>query len=127
VICFGNGPTQALQRVRLPRESLANRSANCIDSTVLMASVLEAASLNAGIVLVPGHAFLAFEKKENSGQWGFVEGTMLGSHDFPAALEQGELEAQQYSALAKQPGKEDVFQLLPIPALRTQLGILPME
>ena len=59
-VCFGAGRGEMMQRIRLPGEALENRSANCIDGTVLMASVLEAATLNPGFVLVPGHAFLAW-------------------------------------------------------------------
>jgi hypothetical protein len=58
VIDYCAGPGQITQRTRLPRESLAQKSANCIDGTVLMASLLEGASLNLALVLVPGHAFL---------------------------------------------------------------------
>ena len=68
VICFGAGDGERAQRVRLPRESLLTRSANCIDGTVLLASLLEAASLNPAIVLVPGHALLAWQVQEG-GDW----------------------------------------------------------
>src|SRR5262249_39237566 len=39
VIDFGAGPGQVTQRTRLPRESLRHKSANCIDGTVLIASL----------------------------------------------------------------------------------------
>src|SRR5271165_803813 len=58
IIDFGAGPGQVTQRTRLPRESLRQKSANCIDGAVLFASLLEAASLHAALVLVPGHAFV---------------------------------------------------------------------
>jgi hypothetical protein len=128
VVCFGGGPTQSLQRIRLPSESLATRSANCIDGTVLMASLLEAATLEAGIVLVPGHAFLAFDTTDGDGKWQFVETTMLGSHDFPAALERGNAEAAQNQALAKKhPDVPGLWRLMPLSLLRTRMNILPME
>ncbi len=37
---------------RLPRESLADKEANCIDGTVLFASLLEGISMNPAIVLM---------------------------------------------------------------------------
>jgi hypothetical protein len=125
VICFGGGRTQLLQRVRLPRESLQHKSANCLDGTVLMASILEAASLEAAIVLVPGHAFLGFAIDENLEVWEYVETTMLGSNDFEDAHRRGAEEAAQYGAL----GDEDpnAFRALSISTLRTQFNILPME
>jgi hypothetical protein len=47
------------QNVRRPAESLAMRTANCIDGTFLFASILESAGMRPYIVLVPGHAFVA--------------------------------------------------------------------
>ncbi|HEU4734870.1 MAG TPA: hypothetical protein VFT22_43560, partial [Kofleriaceae bacterium] len=84
-----------VQRIRLPRESLAARSANCIDGVVLMASALEAASLNPAIVLIPGHAFLAFELAPDSGRWDFVETTMIATSTFEQAQQVGRRTAAQ--------------------------------
>ena len=124
VLCFGPIPGVFAQRIRLPRESLAQRSANCIDGTVLFASVLEAASLHPAIVLVPGHAFLAWETTEGTNQWEYLETTLLGSKSFDKAVEQGCKLAQRYQELAKtRPGS---FVQLPLQALRAQ-GIWPME
>lgn len=89
VIDFGVGAGQASQRTRLPRESLALRSANCIDGAVLMASLLEAASLNPALVLVPGHAFVAWEVWDGADEWEYLETTMIGRHDFEAACASG--------------------------------------
>lgn len=128
---FGAPQGTFLQRIRLPSESLAMQSANCIDGTVLMASLLEAASLNPGIVLVPGHAFLAWETQERAPkrkvQWDFVETTMIGSHDFYAAQRSGRATAAQCQAnLAKSKDPGD-FQILPLVDLRAVHGITPME
>ena len=89
IIDFGAGPGLLTQRTRLPRESLRHRNANCIDGTVLFASLLESASLHAGIVLVPGHAFVAWEKWPGSDEWDYLETTMIGTHDFAAANARG--------------------------------------
>ena len=73
VLYFGVVPGVVGQRVRLPREALAVRSANCIDGVVLLlASLLEAASLHPALVLVPGHAFLAWETRERSDDWDYL-------------------------------------------------------
>ena len=72
-------PGLYLQRVRLPRESLAQRSANCLDGTVLMASLLEAASLNAALVLVQGHAVLGWQPTAAGDSWDYVDPALLGS------------------------------------------------
>jgi hypothetical protein len=127
VFCFGREGGEFIQRIRLPRESLKHRSANCIDGTVLMASVLEAASLNPAIVLVPGHAFLAWEVQEGSGNWDYLETTLIGSKDFEEARRVGRGLAQRYRASTPARGNRKMFRLLPVPALRVQGGILPME
>lgn len=112
------------QRIRLPRESLADHEANCVDGTVLFASLLEAISLSPAIVLVPGHAFLAWEtwrdRNGDSDEWRFLETTMIGSHTFEEACASAEKTAAQY----KQQNKLIQW---PLRRLRTEFGILPME
>ena len=127
VVSFGASEEQAMQRVRLPRESLAHRSANCIDGTVLMASVLEAASINPGFVFVPGHAFLAWETEEESGKWDFVETTMMSTHDFEAARKEGIRQAKEQQAAFKESGDITDYALLSLAELRAVRGIYPME
>jgi hypothetical protein len=111
-----------VQRIRLPRESLAMSSANCIDGVVLMASILEAASLNPAIVLIPGHAFLAYEQIAYSGKWAYVETTMLGSGSFADALRAAYDTAEGF--LAHEPSR---MTILSIPRLRAEHAIFPME
>lgn len=108
------------QRIRLPRESLADQQANCIDGTVLFASLLEGISLSPAIVLVPGHAFLAWETWRNSNEWKFIETTMIGSHTFEDACASAEHTASTYQ-------QQDQLTLWPLRTLRTRYGILPME
>jgi hypothetical protein len=97
VIDYGAGPGQLTQRTRLPRESLAQKSANCIDGTVLLASLLEGASLNPAVVLVPGHAFVGWETWDGSGEWSYLETTMIGSAEFEAACQSA---ARQYEKVS---------------------------
>jgi hypothetical protein len=96
VIDYGAAPGQITQRTRLPSESLKQKSANCIDGTVLMASLLEGASLNPRLVVVPGHAFLGWETWNNSGEWSYLETTMIGSADFAAACASGQKQYENY-------------------------------
>jgi hypothetical protein len=127
VLAFGVTEGAYMQRVRLPQEALKQRSANCIDGTLLMASLLEAASLNPGIVLVPGHAFLAWETQDGSGAWDYLETTMIGSADFQAALASARELAGRQRDLAERTGSSRYFRLLSIPDLRVRRGITPME
>jgi len=127
VICFGREGSEFMQRIRMPGETLKQRSANCIDGTVLMASVLEAASLNPGIVLVPGHAFLAWEIQERSGNWDYLETTLVSSKSFAEAQQVGRRLAERYQAMDQTGVRSTLFRLLSIPALRVEEGVLPME
>jgi hypothetical protein len=115
------------QRVRLPRESLENKEANCIDGTVLFASLLEAISLSPAIVLVPGHAFLAWETWTNSNEWRYLEATMIGDNDFDTAVISATTAATRYSEAAKSSGRATLFRLLPVREARSIQGVFPME
>jgi hypothetical protein len=121
VIDYGAAPGTFTQRTRLPRESLALRSANCIDGTVLMASLLEGASLSPAIVLVPGHAFLAWETWQDSDEWRYLETTVIGTADFEAACQAGQ---RQYDFHQKT--SPALVKRLPLHELRAR-GIWPME
>jgi hypothetical protein len=126
IIDFGAGPGQVTQRTRLPRESLRQKSANCIDGAVLYASLLEAASMHAALVLVPGHAFVAWEKWRGSDDWDYLETTMIGTHEFEAARERGR---QQYEKWFSDELLDDEAQgpkVLKLNDLRAQ-SIWPME
>lgn len=67
----------ASQRVLMPDAVLENSSGICIETAVLMASVLESASMHAMIVFTPGHAQTAVETWSGSGQYFLIETTML--------------------------------------------------
>ncbi|HYH65668.1 MAG TPA: hypothetical protein VD866_13310 [Urbifossiella sp.] len=109
------------QRTRLPREALDRKSANCIDGAVLFASLLEGASLNAALLLVPGHALAGWEAADGSGEWRFVETTMVGTDDFDAACASGQRQYEKNREMYP-----ESLRLHPLAALRDR-GIWPME
>lgn len=127
VLSFGARKGEQMQRVRLPRECIADKSANCIDGTVLMASILEAATLNPALVILPGHALLAWETQNANGEWKFLETTMIGTHDFEKAQQAGQVMCERQRALAEQLDDPRYFSLLALPRLRVEHGIMPME
>jgi hypothetical protein len=127
IVAFGPDKDVTVQRVRLPRQSIRSKSANCIDGTVLMASVLEAASLSPGIVLVPGHAFVAWKKGQDGNEWDYLETTMIATNDFDAACLRGKILAEQYKLMVERSGDERYFHLLSLADLRVNKGITPME
>lgn len=127
VIAFDPEEGTASQRIRLPRESLHDRTANCLDGVVLVASLLEAMSLNPALVLVPGHAFASWETWPNSGEWRHLETTMIGSHGYEAASRRGDQLAQAYEQRAQQAGDPSLFRRWSLRDLRAVHGITPME
>ncbi|HWS27681.1 MAG TPA: hypothetical protein VN259_14060 [Xanthomonadales bacterium] len=66
------------QHVRFIDESLAMTQANCVDGSVLMASVLRKIDIAPVLVLVPGHMFLGFALDEEGEEMAYLETTMLG-------------------------------------------------
>jgi hypothetical protein len=77
------------QGPRLPRESLTLKSANCLDGTLLFASLLEGASLRPILVFVPGHAFVGWELNEEGDEYDFLETTLISSTAFAEACRVG--------------------------------------
>jgi hypothetical protein len=74
---LSRGPAVYSQRVRLLGEVWNERRANCVDGSVLIASVLERIGIPAFIALVPGHAFVGFRAGAGGGiEW--LETTLLG-------------------------------------------------
>jgi len=120
LIDFNPQQGSASQRVRLPRESLADKQANCIDGTVLFASLLEGISLSPAIVLVPGHAFVAWDTWRDSNEWKYLETTMMGTNTFEEACTSAEKTAAFYK-------RREKLTLWPLSELRTKYGITPME
>ena len=68
------------QHVRFLDESINMTQANCVDGSVLMASILKKIEIKACLVLVPSHCYLAFYSNdpEKGGKLYGVETTMLG-------------------------------------------------
>jgi len=77
------------QRVRLPHECLAEKQANCLDGSLLFASLLEALGLAAAVVLVPGHALVGWQSGAGENGWRYLETTMLANQEFDAATKAG--------------------------------------
>ena len=76
---YNMGPysLNASQRVLMPDAVLSSQSGICIETAVLMASVLQSANMHAMIVFTPGHAQVAVETWSNSGQYFLIETTTL--------------------------------------------------
>jgi len=126
-INFNPEQSARTQRVRLPRQSLAEQQANCIDGVLLFASLLEAASLNPALVIIPGHALVAWETGKQSGQWHYLETTKLSEGTFDEACALGKQKAATFEALATKSNSPMSFMRWSLRDLRTKHGITPLE
>jgi len=138
------------QHVRLIDESINNAQANCVDGSVLLASLLRKVGIEPVLVMVPGHCYLAFYLDPEGKELAALETTLLGSagddeptaipgvedvvgedwadknswKTFTAALAIGAADLKKNAAQFKN-GEDADYQLIPVIAAR-KLGILPI-
>jgi hypothetical protein len=82
---IARGPRVFSQRVRLLEQTWSDRSATCIDGSVLIASALQRIGLRPFLVLVPGHAFVGFHLDADGDRAAYLETTVLGAAPPPLA------------------------------------------
>lgn len=133
-------PTVFEQHVRFIDESWENAQANCVDGSVLFASVLQKVGIESALVLVPGHCLVAFSLDGSFEPRSLrcIETTALGSSipdrsasprdyvkqlvaSFDGALAKGQ--KHLVAALAKQ--GDGAHLVIPISAAR-RAGVLPI-
>jgi hypothetical protein len=139
------------QNVRFIEQSWRNTQANCVDGSVLLASVLRKIDIAPVLVLVPGHMFLGFSLDEEGSEIAFLETTMMGSDDpgdvdrdmvrlardmsddesvqqsylvFAAALDQGRQQVEEGGEKFDDPDEPD-YQIIDVAAAR-ELGVMPI-
>jgi len=116
--------TDETQRIRLPAETLEQGSGNCIELAILFASAAEAIDLEAALVRVPGHAYVAVRTDQENANYYFVETTMIGRTDFEAAVQRG---AEEWAeAQPKMEANERFYDWVKIWEAREN-GILPLS
>lgn len=116
IFTFGSFTGEA-QRVRLPRETLALNSANCIDVSVAFASAMENVGLAPVIVIIPGHAFTGVRMAPNAREILYLDLTVLPKGSFERA-------AQRAQYWLKKSKPEEVL-MVDVSAARS-LGIYPL-
>ena len=92
-------PSEAVycQTVRFMDQSINSQQANCVDGSVLMASVLQKIGIQSYLVIIPNHCFLAFDLIPNSAGLPIgLETTMLGNNEITEVANIGLLPAQTF-------------------------------
>lgn len=79
--------TVASQVVRFVDETVDAKQANCVDGSVLMASILTKIGLHASLVMVPGHCYLAVDEDSKGESMVGLETTMLGQDNLKSVDE----------------------------------------
>jgi hypothetical protein len=77
----GGSETVQSQFVRFVDQSLTNTQANCVDGSVLFASLLRKISIEPFLVTVPGHMYVGFYLGAGKSQFVALETTLLGVPD----------------------------------------------
>lgn len=115
------------QNIRLPREVITGNTGLCIELSLLYASILSNAGLDAVIYLIPGHAYPGFRL---NGQYYAIESTGIGgegiggSASAEQAFETGMKELKNLMKGAKM--GDPRYRILDISQLHNQ-GITPMS
>lgn len=105
----GESQRVASQIVRFPSDSIRTAQANCVDGSVLLASILRKIGIEPLIITGPGHAMMGVfiddpDRHENP-SFIVVETTMIGSAPFEAAITQGMKTYREWTA------KEQAFEM----------------
>jgi len=74
------------QAVRFIDQSIASQQANCVDGSVLLASLLYKIGINPVLVHKPGHMFVGYYLDDAHKQIEFLETTMLGAGHQPTVM-----------------------------------------
>jgi hypothetical protein len=84
------------ERIRLPRVSLRDSSANCIDAAVVYASLFENLGMDAEVIIVPGHAYVGVKVAQGSSRSLLIDAALTGRATFATAV------ASAQAGMAKQ-------------------------
>jgi hypothetical protein len=86
----GGSETVQSQFVRFIDQSLTNTQANCVDGSVLVASLLRKISIEPFLVTIPGHMYVGFYLGAGKSQFIGLETTVLGLADVADEKKAGE-------------------------------------
>jgi len=110
------------QYVRFIDQSLKDQGANCVDASILFASIFRRIGLRPVLVFVPGHCFVCVYDTEQGGQLIALETTLLSSASYADAVSAGEKEMNIASQTLGQPGYSSIDI-----SLARDSGVQPIE
>ena len=122
-----NDPYLNSQYVRLLGESIGYSQANCVDGTVLLASIFRKMGLNTGLVILPDHMFVSVDLDEKGKKTIFIETTLLGDSTLEEAMEEGYKQYAENKKRFESDKKEDEdYSMVDIQTARVA-GVVPIK
>jgi hypothetical protein len=122
-----DNPYIGSQYVRLLGESVNYSQANCVDGSVLMASIFRKMGLNTSLIEMPDHMFVAVDLDQEGKKTVFIETTMLGGSSFEEARDEGyEQYAENKNKFDSEKEDEQNYNIIDIQAARVA-GIMPIK
>ncbi|MGH7994716.1 MAG: hypothetical protein ACREFX_00015 [Opitutaceae bacterium] len=118
----GGTPGVETQYVRFLDQSLRDQGANCVDASVLFASIFRRIGLRPVLLFRPGHCLVAVYDSEQGGHLIGIETTLLGTAPFGEAFKVGSEEVAGLLPNLQLPG----YSLVDIAAARA-VGVRPIE
>lgn len=115
------------QHVRLIGDSIKTAQANCVDGSVLLASVFLKLGLSPFLVCVPGHMFMGVYLDQEGTEFACIETTMLSNSTFAEAVEAGnEQFHKNRRKLENENNSDPGYSVIHLPEARA-MGILPLR
>jgi len=122
-----DNPYLESQYVRLLGESVHYAQANCVDGSVLMASIFRKIGLDASLIAVPEHMFVAVNLDPEGKETIFIETTMLGNSSLDEAIETGHEQYVEGKDKFDSGKEEDMaYHIINSQGART-MGIIPIK
>jgi hypothetical protein len=118
----GGAPDVATQYVRFLDQSIREQGANCVDASVLLASIFRRIGLRPVLLFKPGHCFVAVYDAAQGGRLIGLETTLLGAAPYAAGRVEGDKDIAGTIPNLDSPG----YSLVDI-ALARQAGVKPIE
>ena len=77
----GTSAKVASQTVRTFDNALKTNQANCVDGSIVFASILRKIGISSALIIIPGHCFLGYYTDKTKKNMAFLETTMLSNSD----------------------------------------------
>lgn len=115
------------QHVRLLGDSVKTSQANCVDGSVLFASIARKLGLEPFLVTIPGHMFVGVWLDEEGNEFACIETTMLGNAEFSEAVDAGNEQFETHREKLMAEGSDSIgYSIVDIAEAR-KMGVLPLR